>query len=342
MLQADLLREEAGTGPLAEYAADITQASTRCERLVRQFLTLARQHAPERATVDLNALLTTTLELLAPSLQVDTIAADLRLAGDLPRLWADPHHLQQVVVNLVANAQQALREVAAPRQLTLTTSYDPASTRVTLEVADTGLGILSAIQRRIFELFFTTKPPEVGTGLGLSWCRGITEDHGGTIGCTSQPSQGATFWVELPVEVIPETAPVFSGGGGTLPSIPSLAILIVDDEPIIASALARLLRRDGHTVDTAANGRLALRKLQERAYEPIISDLRMPELDGPSLYRALAQHAPQLSRRFIFLTGDTLSFDSRAFCAQHRVPQLTKPYTVTELRRVIQQVVQAV
>jgi signal transduction histidine kinase len=89
--------------------------------------------------------------LLAPSVRADTIAVDLRLAGELPRLWADPHHLQQVVVNLVTNAQQALRAVAAPRQLTLATAYDPASTRVTLEVADTGLGMPPAIQARIFE-----------------------------------------------------------------------------------------------------------------------------------------------------------------------------------------------
>ena len=141
LMQADLLRADAASGPLAEYAADITQAATRCERLVRQFLTLARQHVPERTAVDLNALMTDTMELLAPPLRVDTIAVDLRLAADLPPLWADPHQLQQVLVNLVTNAQQALRDVAPPRQVTLTTRCDPARTRVTLEVADTGPGM---------------------------------------------------------------------------------------------------------------------------------------------------------------------------------------------------------
>ena len=107
LLHTDLLQAEAGPGPLAEYAAEITQAATRCERLVRQFLTLARQHAPERAVVDLNALLTEIIELLAPSLRIDMITVDLRLTAELPKLWADPHQLQQVVVNLVTNAQQA-------------------------------------------------------------------------------------------------------------------------------------------------------------------------------------------------------------------------------------------
>ena len=149
--------------------------------------------------------MTDTLELLAPAFRVDTIAVELRLAADLPRLWADPHQLQQVLVNLLTNAQQALRDVARPRQVTLTTWCDPARTQVTLEVADTGPGMPPAIRARIFEPFFTTKPPGVGTGLGLPLCQGIIEGHGGTMRVTSLPGQGTTFRVVLPVGVVPET-----------------------------------------------------------------------------------------------------------------------------------------
>ena len=340
LLHTDLLQADAGPGLLAEYAAEISQAATRCERLVRQFLTLARQHAPERAVVDLNALLTETMELLAPSLRVDTITVNLRLAVEIPRLWADAHQLRQVVVNLITNAQQALREVAAPRQLTLTTGVDAAQTYVTLEVADTGLGMSPDVQTRIFEPFFTTKPPGVGTGLGLPLCQGIIEDHGGTLRCMSQMGQGTTFRVELPVRVIPETPYAFADSGTALSPVPSSTILLVDDEPSMTNALTRLLRRDGHTVDAVTNGRLALMKLQERAYDVILSDLRMPELDGFGLYRALETRYPQLCRRFIFLTGDTLNPDTHALSVQHGVPQLFKPYTAAELRRVIHQVLQ--
>jgi signal transduction histidine kinase len=342
LLYTTLLQDDAGPGPLAEYTAEITQAATRCERLVRQFLTLARQHAPERAVVDFNALLTETMDLLAPSLRVDTITVDLRLAAEITRLWADPHQLQQVVVNLITNAQQALRDVAAPRHLTLTTGVDAARTRVTLEVADTGLGMSPDVQARIFEPFFTTKAPGVGTGLGLPLCRSIIEEHGGTLRCTSQAGQGTTFWVELPVGSIPETSPASTDRETVLPPVPGSSILLVDDEPSIITAMTRLLRRDGHTVDTAANGRLALMKLQERTYDVILSDLRMPELDGPGLYRALETHYPQLCQRFIFLTGDTLNPDTQALGVQHGVPQLFKPYTAADLRRVIHQVLQAV
>jgi two-component system NtrC family sensor kinase len=314
---------------------DITEAATRCERLVRQFLTLARQHVPERTTVDLHTLMTDTLELLAPALRVDTITVDLRLAADLPCLWADPHQLQQVFVNLITNAQQALRDAEPPRQLTLTTRWDPARAVVTLEVTDSGPGIPPAIQTRLFEPFFTTKPPGVGTGLGLPLCQGIIESHGGAISVRSAPGQGTTFRVELPVSAAPALSPASDSWNEASGTAPSCTILLVDDEPGIVKGLTQLLRRDGHTIDTAANGRLALAQLQERAYDLILCDLRMPELDGPGLYRALEQQESPLCQRFIFLTGDTLSPEVAAFFTQNDVPRLTKPFTAAEVRRAI-------
>jgi two-component system NtrC family sensor kinase len=130
-------------------------------------------------------------------------------------------------------------------------------------------------------------------------------------------------------------------GGTRPPVVPSLTILLVDDEPSMVKALTALLRRDGHSVDTAANGQLALVQLQERPYDLILSDLRMPELDGAGLYRALEQHASPLCRRFIVLTGDSLSPETEAFVVQSGVQRLTKPFTAAEVRRVIQQVLQA-
>jgi PAS domain S-box-containing protein len=342
LMQADLLREDAGTGPLAETAAELTQAAARCERLVRTFLTLARQHAPERTAVDLNTLVTDTVELLTPVLRVDTITVELRLAHEVPRLWADPHQLQQVLVNLLTNAQQALREVAVPRHMILTTQGDLARAVVTLEVTDNGPGIPPALQVRLFEPFFTTKPEGVGTGLGLPLCRGIIEGHGGTISLRSTPGAGTTFRVELPMGVGADRPPDRPSPEVAASPVPSAAILLVDDEAGITKAVLRLLQREGHTVDTAANGRLALAKLQERAYDLILCDLRMPELDGPGLYRALEQHAPALCRRFIFLTGDTLSPESQHFVEHSGVPRLTKPFTAAEVRHAVAQALRAV
>jgi PAS domain S-box-containing protein len=341
MMHADLLHEERQNDAQVEPVQAIMQAAERCMRIVRNFLTLARQHPPERQTVALNTVIEGAMELLAYGLEVDTITVDWQLTDDLPLLWADPHQLHQVVVNLVTNAHQALREVLLPRSLTLTTRYDPVGACVILEVADTGPGIPPALQTRIFEPFFTTKPPGVGTGLGLPLCRGIIEGHGGSISVESQAGQGTVFRLTLPVQ-----AAVHAGGvpqrTDAVPPAPGAAktILVVDDEASITRALAHLLRRDGHTVDTAANGRLALSKLHTQAYDLLLCDLRMPELDGPGLYQALQHEHPYYLARVIFLTGDTLSPEARTFLEQVRVPRLSKPFRAAEVRQLIHQVLQ--
>jgi signal transduction histidine kinase/DNA-binding response OmpR family regulator len=339
LMHADLLREELGHSPLLELVDEVTRAAERCKRLVSTFLTLARQHTPERTAVSLNSLVTDTLELLAYALRVDNITVHLDLAEKLPLLWADANQIQQVITNLITNAHQALRESSALRELTLTTRCDSMRTRVTLAVTDTGPGVPPVLQARIFEPFFTTKPVGIGTGLGLSLCRGIIERHGGTITVTSQPGQGATFCVELPVEAVCATAPV-SPERDRVPTVPHKSILIIDDEPSIASGLKRLLSRDGYIVETVANGHLALTKLRERSYDLLLSDMRMPEIDGPRLYRTLERQYPHLLRRVIFLTGDTLNPETKMFLDQSAVPCLTKPCTVAEIRRAIQQVLE--
>jgi two-component system NtrC family sensor kinase len=339
VLQADLLREEAAGSAQEEHVGEIIQAATRCERLVRNFLTLSRQHPPERVAVDLNALITNTLELLEPAFRVDAVTVDLCLDAALPSIRADADQIQQVLVNLITNAYQALREVQAPRQVTLTTRCDAARTRVTLEVVDNGPGIPPTLCTRIFEPFFTTKPPGMGTGLGLSLCQSILEGHGGTIRVTSHPGQSTVFQVELPVGDVPvTTSPAPEEGIDQY--VRGRTILVVDDEPSVIRGLSRLLRRDGHIVDTAPNGRIALARLQERAYDLILSDLRMPELDGSGLYKALEQY-PELRQRFVFLTGDTLSRETMAFFEQTGVRWLTKPIRAAEVRRTIQQILPA-
>jgi PAS domain S-box-containing protein len=334
MMQAEFLREEASNGSLAAHAMELNQAAARCVEIVQHFLSLARQQPPQYTRVALNAVVEAAMKLLAYPLQVDTITTESHLAEDLPILWADPHQLQQVVMNLVTNAHQALRETAGPRRLTLTTRQDPAQQRVILEVADTGHGISPAIRERIFEPFFTTKPPGVGTGLGLPLCLGIVKGHDGTISVDSEVGHGTVFRVELPVRPVP--ADMSAPEPVALPTAMRKTILIVDDEPGITRALAYLLRRDGHTVETAANGHLALKKCQGQDYTLILCDLRMPELDGPGFYRELQRCHPHLCPRVVFLTGDTLSPEAQAFLEHSGAPRLAKPFTAFMVRKAIQ------
>jgi two-component system NtrC family sensor kinase len=340
VLQADLLRADTGSGPLAEPVAAIAQAAARCERLVRQFLTLARQHPPERTAVALNTLVTETVALLASPLRVDNVAVHLHLDDQVPPLWGDPHQLHQVLLNLLTNAQHALRAAAGAREVTITTQYNPTQQQITLAVADTGPGIPPALQARIFEPFFTTKPPGVGTGLGLPLCRGIIEAHGGTLEVTSTLGHGATFHITLPLGAVPAPPPAMLSADEA-PVVRGQTILVVDDEPSLASGLARLLRRDGHEVDTVANGHLALARLEAHAYDLILCDVRMPDLDGPSLYQLLKRQQPHLCQRFIFLTGDTLEPATQAFLEASGAPCLTKPFSIADARRVIQRVLRA-
>jgi two-component system NtrC family sensor kinase len=333
VMQADLLREAAGNSPLATHIAELTQAATRCVEIVHDFLALARQQPPRRTRVEFNATIEAAMKLLAYPLRVDTIMVEYHLADDLPALWADPHQLQQVVLNLVTNAHQALRESVGPRQLTITTRVDKAQQRVILQVADTGPGIPPAVQQRLFEPFFTTKPLGAGTGLGLPLCLSIVEGHGGTLSVESTPGRGAIFRVELPLQPVPADVPLPEPAGP--PAARGKTILIVDDEPGIARALMSLLRRDGHRVETAANGRLALEKCQGQDYELILCDLRMPELDGPGFYRELQRCHPSLCQRVMFLTGDTLDPEVQAFLDQTALPRLNKPFTAAMVRKAI-------
>ena len=335
MVQSDLLREQAMDSDLTEMVTEIHQAAVRCERIVRNFLTLARPNTPERTRVQLNDVVQEALQLLQYTLQLDDIDVVQQLADDLPVLWGDPHQLHQVVVNLLTNAHQALRETPPPHQIILTTQYNVAQQEVRLEVLDTGPGIPPELQARIFEPFFTTKPAGVGTGLGLSLCQSIIAGHEGTLRVESPPGYGARFVATLPVAVEPSPEPPVPE---PLPStvVTGKAILVIDDEVGTAKALVRLFHRDGHSVDTAANGHLALAQLRKRPYDLILCDLRMPKLDGPGLYRSLAQDQPQLLPRFIFVTGDTLSPAAKAFLEDSQAPYLVKPFHAEEVRRVVQ------
>ena len=172
-------------------------------------------------------------------------------------------------------------------------------------MTDTGPGIAPALQAKVFEPFFTTKPTGEGTGLGLALCRSMIEEHGGTIELDSEPGRGSRFTIELPV-LVRSAAAVGAETPPALPPSSPKAILVVDDEPDLAAVLAEVLERDGHKVGVATNGAMALEMLDEHPYDLLVSDVRMPVLDGEGLYLEVERRFPALRGRIIFLTGDVL------------------------------------
>jgi signal transduction histidine kinase len=329
--QAQLLLSIADPG-MVRRAQQIQRAADRCVRIVRNFLALARQRPPERSSTTLKTVVDGALELLAYELRTDGVDVVVDLADGLPVLWADGHQLHQVLVNMLANAQHAMHRQATPRRLVIRGRH--VDGRVRLEIADTGSGIPAAALARIFEPFFTTKAAGEGTGLGLSLCRGIIEDHGGTITVTSIPGSGTTFRIELPL-VTPPSTPEEAAAAPARTTMPAARILVVDDEEGVAEVVAEAIALDGHQVTTAAHGAAALERLEHAAYDAIVSDTKMPVLDGEAFYAEVERRFPALRDRLVFLTGDVLSGDKRAFLERTGAPVLGKPCDLDEVRRVV-------
>lgn len=192
---SQLLTSSGQVGPLAlGYTEKIYKQAQRTHRIVQNLLSFARQHKPERVPVRLNVTIEDTLALRDYDLRMSKIRVHLDLAPDLPDTPADPHQLQQVFLNLINNAVDAILELGEEGDLWVKTGFDDRL--VFVEFADSGPGVKDS--SRVFDPFYTTKPVGKGTGLGLSICYGIVTEHGGTILVRNSPPRGANFRIELP------------------------------------------------------------------------------------------------------------------------------------------------
>jgi nitrogen-specific signal transduction histidine kinase/CheY-like chemotaxis protein len=320
--QSLMLEDEAGDDRIVSRARRIRDAAERCSRTVRSFLSMARSKATQREAVSLNRAVEESVDLVSHSLQSSGVEVDFRLDADLGDVMADADQLHHLVSNLIVNAEHAMRETEPPRVLTIRTGYDADAKQVMLVVADTGPGVPKEILDRIFEPFFTTKPGTAGTGIGLALCRDIVRSHGGDIAYEENAPRGAIFTVRLPLADRQRPAPPAretESGGETG------RILVVDDDEEVALTLADVLRRQGHEVDTVFGARDGIERARGKSYDIIISDVRMPEVDGPALYRTLRPEIPSLDRRMMFMTGDTLRTDLEALVVGTTIPVIEKP-----------------
>ena len=299
------------------------------------FLAMARQSSPARSQVNLNEIVQSALDITGYALKSADIDVACELAKDLPPVWADSDQLNQVAMNLIVNAEQAMAEKIGKRELHIVSETDEASSLVRLRIADNGPGIEAGARSRIFEPFFTTKGTGVGTGIGLTVSRGIIEAHDGSIEVESDPADGTPFTIVLPrsQHEHEETATVAPAET----SAASCSVLVVDDEPEVAEVLADILTLDGHEVETAPSGNSALRILAEREFDVILTDMRMPDVDGPGLYTRIKNAYPHLVERIVFITGDALGPSIRSFLDQTGLPHLEKPVTPDEMRTAVQQ-----
>jgi two-component system NtrC family sensor kinase len=328
-----VLLEEQDDPATRTAALKIRTAAERCARIVRTFLAMARQQRPERGAVAMNDVVSAALDIASYAVRTSNIDVALDLAPDVPPVLADADQLHQVLLNLIINAQQSLQEQALPRRIRIVSRFDRKTNTVSVAVADNGPGIPPHIRARVFEPYFTTKPQGIGTGVGLAVSLGIMEAHGGTLTAESPPGGGATFTMTLPAGDVDasaaQAAPVsWVGGLGR-------TVLIVDDEPEIRDALADILESARHRVETAASGREALERMAATHYDVILTDIRMPDLDGRALYEAIERRWPGRAARVVFVTGDTLATSLREFVNASGRPVIEKPFAPSDVRRIV-------
>jgi signal transduction histidine kinase len=318
------------------YLDVIFKSAKRCQKIVQSLLSFARRHAPERKVVCANEIVESAVEILSYQMRTSNIEVSLNLNPKLPLTELDTHQMQQVFLNIINNARQAMEAHQGKGSLTIATEY--AEGRVRVIFKDNGPGISPENITKIFNPFFTTKAVGKGTGLGLSLCYGIVTEHGGTITPYSNPGEGATFVIELPVSNA-AASKIEDDGASRKMENPSegvgKSVLVVDDEDSILQMIKEVLTKTGYRVDIAHDGEAALKRLSQQRYDVTLCDWKMPGLNGQEVYERLSAMNPEMSKRLIFITGDVVNESTQQFLEKSRKLCLSKPFTLSEFRSAI-------
>lgn len=315
--------------PAARKGVDVILGEAeRAARIVRNLLTFARKRQSTRAMVDVNDVVRDTLALRGPDQQAHEIAVRLELGEGLSEVFGDSYQFQQVLLNLVINAEQAMRGSRGRGTLTVRTLEGAES--VLIEVEDDGPGVPTEARARIFDPFFTTKQVGEGTGLGLSVAYAIVQEHGGRISIDTAASGGALFRVDLPVSRLQQGgARRRATAAPSMEAVRGSAILLVEDEQALAMAVAEGLRDAGLSVTYAPDGEDALAHLARTRFDLVVCDLKMPKVDGFEVYRRLsARPSPP---PIIFMTGDSADPAAGRFLAEPGRRWLAKPFRLNDL-----------
>ncbi|MEP6992916.1 MAG: PAS domain S-box protein [Acidobacteriota bacterium] len=340
-----LIADLAEGDPRRESAEEIRQASKRAAALTQQLLAFSRRQVLEPRVLDLNAVISNMEKMLRRVIGED-VELTTSLSGGLWRAKADPAQIEQAILNLVVNARDAM-----PRggQLTLETANADLDARyssgapgphVMLAVSDTGVGMDTEQQARLFEPFYTTKERGKGTGLGLSTTYGVVKQSGGSIWVYSERGQGTTFKIYLPrceepLDVREEAPP---------PAIPlngTETALLVEDEPEVRRLVEKILAMQGYTVVSAASPAeaIALSRNRTSPVHILVTDVIMPGMNGRELARVLSAASPGL--RVLYMSGYTDAVIAQQGMLEPRTAFLSKPFTPDALARKIREVLDA-
>jgi signal transduction histidine kinase/ActR/RegA family two-component response regulator len=334
---SELLKRADGNPKNQRHLDMIHKSAQRCQKIVQNLLSFARRRQPERKLSNLNELIEAAIEFLQYQLRTSNIEVVARLEARLPKVLVDPHQLQQVFLNIINNARQAIEGHQPKGWVRITTEFSGGNVRVIIQ--DNGPGISEQNLPKIFDPFFTTKEVGKGTGLGLSLCYGIVKEHGGTITVRSKPGEGATFIVELPCAAEKEptnrntAAPAQATSNGR--EGVGKKVLVIDDEEPILQMVRETLSEQGYQVDVARDGEAALRHLDKVPYDLTLCDWKMPGMNGQQIYERVRAKYPALSDRMIFITGDVINEKAQEFLRERKKVCLSKPFSLVEFRAAI-------
>lgn len=356
-----------------EELTAIRDNANRAASIVRNLMTFAGRTTSARGWQQINRVVRDAAAVREPHLQTSGIDLRLEVADRLPLVYVDHTRLEDVLVNLIQNAEAAIlsrrdgkgrrsgQALLVPQrargEIVITTHWQGDPDRILVAVGDNGSGLRDEDLSRVFDPFFTTREVGQGTGLGLSVCYGIVREHGGQITARNAEVGGAVFTIELPVMAeslaaaaagVAMAAPTVSSVGRPVVPSPSYAIipppeddldrsprrrkaLVVDDEESNAALVRRVLSGAGYEVESTTLSRRALVMIERTAYDAVICDVKMPELSGQELYGRVCQIRPEMSRRFVFITGDIDGEDTREFLEQSRCSYFMKPFNLDRL-----------
>lgn len=331
---SQLMAEEPGLSEQAEQYVDrLQRQAQRTHRIVQNLLSFARQRPPERRPISLEQVLEDTIALREYELRLNNISIHREITPELPQIFADSHQLQQVVLNIVNNAVDAILDRDRRGDIWLRVFAD--ADNVVMELTDSGPGVDDP--SRVFDPFYTTKPVGKGTGLGLSICYGLMKEHGGEITVRNAPPRGACFTLTLP-SIPPGTVAAPSKAGAD-----AMArfgrVLLVDDEETVLDLESQTLRAHCEGIFTARNGREAIACLERNEVDAVVTDLKMPgEISGEELFAWIERHRPALASRVVFTMSDADDNKVRALLRRTGCRYLQKPFRLQNLVAVLQKV----
>jgi len=332
-----MMREETSDPEILRRVEQIAAAAERCTKIVKSFLAMAREQNIEKKPLSCAEILGGARRSLEEAGHGSRLSIEVDLQDDMPNICGDGSLLEQVFMNLLINAEQALAMDGRDCKVVISANVDIKRHLMQIDVKDNGPGISRHLERKVFEPLFTTKEVGQGTGIGLAFCHRVLSAHGGSIELVRSKS-GAHFRIHLPLE---ETSPKPAKADREGANRENRGhVLVIDDEEDVASLIAEILRRDGFTVEAVYSGEAGVKAVLSKRFDAILADIKMPGIGGQGFLKEIKRLQPETADRIAFVTGSTMSPDIRGFLDNCNARFLEKPVAPSEVRSLARELVE--